>query len=113
MSSLRDAASGREVSPGSHGRHMAIERRRVIFSGRVQGVGFRASTSWTARGFNVVGYVRNLPDGTVEVVAEAEADELDRFVAAVRERMSGFIRGVDSAPLAAGHPPLLGFHVRS
>lgn len=93
-------------------RPMAIERRRVIFSGRVQGVGFRASTSYTARGFDVIGYVRNLPDGTVEVVAEAEAAEIDRFVAAVRERMSGFVRGVHSSPLHVGDPPLLGFLVR-
>ncbi len=92
---------------------MAIERRRVIFSGRVQGVGFRASTSWTARGFDVVGYVRNLPDGTVEVVAEAEAAEIDRFVAAVHERMSGFVRGVDVSPLPTDGPPLSGFLVRS
>jgi acylphosphatase len=92
---------------------MAIERRRVIFSGRVQGVGFRATTSWVARGFDVAGHVRNLPDGTVEVVAEATPEEIDRFVAAVRERMADFVRDVHSAPLAADGPPLSGFRVRS
>ncbi|WP_337177189.1 acylphosphatase [Paludisphaera sp.] len=92
---------------------MAIERRRIIFSGRVQGVGFRATTSWVACGFDVAGHVRNLPDGTVEIVAEAEPGEIDRFVEAVRERMSDFVRGVDSAPLAPGGPPLSGFRVRA
>ena len=92
---------------------MAIERRRIVFTGRVQGVGFRASTAWAARGFDVAGYVRNLPDGSVEVVAEADPAEIDRFVDAVRERMSGFIRGVESSPLAADGPPLLDFSVRT
>ncbi|MEE3179555.1 MAG: acylphosphatase [Verrucomicrobiota bacterium] len=39
--------------------------KRVIFSGRVQGVGFRYTTREIATGFDVVGAVRNLPDGTV------------------------------------------------
>lgn len=109
----REATSARAASGGSNGRDMAIERRRIIFSGRVQGVGFRATTSWVARGFDVAGHVRNLPDGTVEVVAEADPGEIDRFVEAVRERMSDFVRGVDSAPLAPGGPPLSGFRVRA
>ncbi len=90
---------------------MAIERRRIIFSGRVQGVGFRAAASGIARGFDVAGHVRNLPDGDVEVVAEAESDELDRFVAAVAEDMADFVRDVVATPLAPGAPPSRGFHI--
>ena len=65
---------------------MPLERRRVYYSGRVQGVGFRATCRWLAGGFEVAGYVRNLPDGRVEVVAEGESAELDRFLAAIQER---------------------------
>ena len=54
-------------------------RRRVHFSGRVQGVGFRFTCQSLARGFDVAGHVRNLADGRVELVAEGESSELDAF----------------------------------
>jgi len=65
----------------------AMERccLQIIYSGRVQGVGFRYSAKMTARGFDVTGTVRNLPDGTVELVAEGEKAELEAFRAAIRE----------------------------
>ena len=50
----------------------AVLRQRVIFRGRVQGVGFRATTASIARRHPVVGYVKNMPDGAVELIAEAE-----------------------------------------
>ena len=43
--------------------------RRVLYEGHVQGVGFRFATKNIARGFDVVGTVRNLPDGRVELEA--------------------------------------------
>jgi len=91
---------------------MALERRRILFSGHVQGVGFRATTSGLARGFEVAGYVRNLTDGRVEVVADGDAAELDRFEAAIRESLGGFIRDVDASPLPIQAPPLEGFGIR-
>ncbi|MBL8829940.1 MAG: acylphosphatase, partial [Planctomycetaceae bacterium] len=45
-------------------------RRRVLFHGRVQGVGFRVTTRSIAQRFAVTGWVRNLPDGSVELLAE-------------------------------------------
>lgn len=72
----------------------AMRRKRVFFGGRVQGVGFRFNTAAVARSFDVTGYVRNLPDGRVELVAEGESAELDRFIQSVRERMQDFIRDV-------------------
>jgi acylphosphatase len=54
--------------------------RRMIFDGRVQGVGFRYTVKDLARGFDVCGWIKNLPDGTVEMHVMGEADELDSFV---------------------------------
>jgi acylphosphatase len=91
---------------------MPLERRRIRYSGRVQGVGFRATCRWLAGGFELVGYVRNLPDGCVEVLAEGELAEIDRFTAAIQDQMSGFIRSIDEESEPTGFPPLQGFSVR-
>jgi acylphosphatase len=58
--------------------------RRFIISGRVQGVGFRYFTEATAQREGVAGWVRNLPDRSVEVVAEGDAEAVERFERAVR-----------------------------
>jgi acylphosphatase len=62
--------------------------KRVYYSGRVQGVGFRYTAQHLAAGHAVAGHVRNLPDGRVELLAEGEADEVERFLAAVAGRMA-------------------------
>lgn len=67
-------------------------RKEVTFSGAVQGVGFRYSTRSLARGFTVTGRVRNMADGTVELVAEGSQEEVEGFISAVEARMSGYIR---------------------
>jgi acylphosphatase len=58
--------------------------RLVRYTGRVQGVGFRARAVHLARGRPVGGWVRNLPDGRVELLAEGPADAVEAFLAAVR-----------------------------
>jgi acylphosphatase len=68
------------------------QRRTVYYKGHVQGVGFRYTTHAIARGHKVTGYVCNLPDGRVEVVAESERPELDAFLSKVRERFFNYIR---------------------
>ncbi len=70
----------------------ARQRRTVDYAGRVQGVGFRYTTHAIARRYEVSGYVRNLPDGRVELVAEGEPHELDTFLCEVRERFFSKIR---------------------
>lgn len=75
--------------------HSQAQRRQLFYSGRVQGVGFRYTTASIARGYEVAGFVRNLPDGRVELVTEGEAAELDRFLAELAEQMGGHIRSVD------------------
>jgi len=69
-------------------------RRTVLFSGHVQGVGFRYTAHYVARRFDVTGYVRNLHDGRVEAVVEGEPQEIAAFVSAVREEMSPNVRDV-------------------
>jgi acylphosphatase len=68
------------------------ERVNVVYSGRVQGVGFRFNTRSIARGHDVTGFVRNTPDGRVELVAEGARRELDAFLAEIRDRFFGNIR---------------------
>ncbi len=58
---------------------------RVLYSGQVQGVGFRYSVKSVAMGFEATGTVRNLPDGRVELIAEGNKDELEAFREAVRD----------------------------
>jgi acylphosphatase len=86
---------------------MATERRRVYYSGRVQGVGFRFTSQRLAADFAVGGYVRNLPDGRVELVAQGESGALDGFLAAVRSEMGRRIQSESASPEApdsAGSP---------
>ncbi len=69
-------------------------RRRLIYRGTVQGVGFRWTTWRLASGFEVSGTVRNCADGSVEVVVEGREAEVQGFCAAVGERMAGYVRDV-------------------
>ncbi len=58
-----------------------LRRVKLLVSGRVQGVYFRMFTQKKAKQLGINGYVRNLEDGRVEIVAEAEADLLDKMIA--------------------------------
>ena len=58
---------------------------RVLYSGSVQGVGFRYTVRTVANGFEVTGTVRNLADGSVELVAEGQKDELDAFRQGIKD----------------------------
>ena len=66
---------------------------QILYSGQVQGVGFRYTVRSVAAGFEVTGSVRNLPDGGVELIAEGAKDELEGFRQAIRESgLEHFIR---------------------
>lgn len=65
---------------------MIMHRVIAIFKGRVQGVGFRASTKMIAHELGLVGYVQNMPDGTVKLVAEAEKSALERFLRIMKSK---------------------------
>ena len=68
-------------------------RLNVKFTGRVQGVGFRWNVKDVSRGYSVTGYVKNLSDGSVEMLAEGEEDEILSFLVGVEERMLGYVTG--------------------
>ena len=56
---------------------------QILFEGNVQGVGFRWSVKRVAKGFDVVGWVRNLPDGRVELQVSGEEPEVRAFIEAI------------------------------
>lgn len=58
-------------------------------------MGFRYQALQVAKGFEVSGFVMNLPDGRVQLEAEGAAGEVRDFIIAVRERMEGYIRKVE------------------
>ncbi len=70
---------------------------RVLFKGTVQGVGFRYTAKHLARSYSVTGYVKNLYTGDVEVVAEGEQGEVEKFLGALQAEMSGYIRKTEMA----------------
>ena len=72
-------------------------RLHVFYSGHVQGVGFRYSVKQLSLEFDVTGWVKNLPDGRVELVAEGERNELETFQAAIPDAgLRRFIRETQS-----------------
>lgn len=66
-----------------------VSEARVVVSGRVQGVFFRASTRDTAVRYGVRGFVRNLPDGRVEAVLQGDRAAVENVVAFMREGPPG------------------------
>lgn len=66
--------------------------KRVIYQGRVQGVGFRYTVQGLAENFPVAGFVRNVPDGSVELVVEGPADQVEEFLDEVARRMATYIQ---------------------
>jgi acylphosphatase len=68
-----------------------VARLHAFFGGHVQGVGFRWQATQVAKGYCVSGWVKNLPDGRVELLAEGEASEVKAFYDAVTEAMDSYI----------------------
>ena len=68
--------------------------KRISFSGRVQGVGFRYTTKQLALGFDIVGSVRNQEDGTVELEVMGDAEEVNEFITEIVEEseLAGLIK---------------------
>ena len=75
-------------------------RRTVHYAGRVQGVGFRFTAQRVAAGYDVTGYVRNLPDGRVEMIIEGDPDQVEVALDDLADRMADYIRQtqIDQSP---------------
>ncbi len=88
-----------------------MQRRRVVYFGRVQGVGFRATARSTASRHAVTGWVRNEPDGSVVLEAQGLAHVVDGFLLDVHRRMESFIQrtGTETIALVEGEA---GFAIR-
>lgn len=81
---------------------MKSERACVHFRGHVQGVGFRFTCRSLARGYCVTGVVKNLPDGSVQLLAEGERPEVEAFIKAIGEsHLKPFVKEVALEWLAA------------
>ncbi len=86
--------------------------KRVLYEGRVQGVGFRFSVKSIATGYDLVGCVKNLIDGRVELEVQGEESEVDEFLEAIldshlRRHINRFV--VHEIPLKSG---IKGFEIR-
>jgi acylphosphatase len=84
--------------------------KRVQYRGRVQGVGFRYTAQFLAEGVAVAGYVRNLPNGDVELLAEGSAEDVDRFLGAVAQQMAEYV--VETTVQEQEPSGLKGFRIR-
>ena len=74
--------------------------RQVFYEGRVHGVGFRYTCKQLARGFEVVGLVRNLPDGRVELQIAGAREEVDAFLDAIAEsELKSHVKNVTVVPI--------------
>jgi acylphosphatase len=62
-----------------------LAAKRVLYEGRVQGVGFRFSAKEVAEGFDIVGWVRNLPDGRVQLEVQGQSSEVAAFLDAIEK----------------------------
>ena len=66
--------------------------KRIIFTGRVQGIGFRFTALDTANRLDLVGTVRNLPNGTVEMMAQGPAQDIDDCIRNIEQSLESYIK---------------------
>lgn len=78
-----------------------MTRRRLIFTGHVQGVGFRAMTRSIAQNFSVTGWVRNDPEGTVSAEIQGDPAEIDQFLMDHELQLGGYTKAVQDDTIDA------------
>lgn len=79
---------------------MATQRRTILFSGNVQGVGFRYTTVQLARSLPLAGTIRNTEANAVELIVEGDAKSIDTLIALLREHFEGLIRNIQQTSSA-------------
>lgn len=90
---------------------MDAVRFHVRYTGRVQGVYFRATAAQIAEEEGVSGFVRNLPDGSVELEAQGGIEACERLFSRLAERYAGHIENVEKQPMPA-REIMRGFEIR-
>jgi acylphosphatase len=89
-----------------------MKAQRLIYTGRVQGVGFRYTVKHLSMGYDLTGYVRNMPDGTVELLAQGEEEEIEALKKEVQNsHLQSFIRKMDVENVSVKEE-LKGFEIR-
>ncbi len=66
--------------------------KHIIFIGQVQGIGFRFTAFRIANGYKLSGFVRNSPNGTVEMLAQGSSDDIVNCIRDIEDAFSGYIR---------------------
>jgi len=89
---------------------MELTARKIVFSGRVQGVGFRFTALNIANRCGLTGYVRNIPDGDVEMFAQGPAEAIDDCIRDLQDSFVGSISHIDSEPVTPD-PKLTDFRI--
>ncbi len=69
--------------------------KHVIFIGQVQGVGFRYASQRTSSSHNLTGWVRNLPVGSVEMLAQGQAQDIDDCINDIQDSFAGYVRDTE------------------
>jgi acylphosphatase len=77
---------------------MEKEAKKIVFSGRVQGVGFRYIARQTAWRYDLTGWVKNRPDGRVEALLQGPPAMIDACLDELREHFGGYIREMETTP---------------
>jgi len=73
--------------------------KHILFSGQVQGVGFRYTAHRIAARYNLTGFVRNLPDGDVEMLAQGAEQDINHCLADLQDNFSGYIQDTKIEPV--------------
>lgn len=89
---------------------MELMAKHVIFSGRVQGVGFRYTTRRIAERHNLTGWVKNLPNGTVEALLQGNESDIQGCLDDLSQDFSGYLRDTAITP-APYNPRYTGFGI--
>ena len=77
--------------------------KHIIFIGRVQGVGFRFTAYDIANRYQLTGLVRNMPDGSVEMLAQGHPDDIANCIRDIKESFAGYIRDTKIEEIPTNH----------
>jgi acylphosphatase len=89
---------------------MDVIAKHIVFSGRVQGVGFRFTALNIANRYKLKGFVKNLPDGDVEMLAQGTAEMIDDCIRDLQDSFVGTISHIDIEE-ATPNPKLTDFRI--